>query len=317
MRRTFSAAIFLLCSVVFVNGQRGSGNDPCMKVSAGASATVYEDKECRERQEFENRINALRNNGKQTYVRDRYKKDRIFIDVIRPLYRDLTDKEKPLLAPDQDLSEKYADFLNDKKTGLVKLMTDRGCDGGTETVAAVPQCEKFQMPGAGSSYSFRANRYSMKRLADVTFIDGNFDTAGLVKHGILVNIGDVELDKVNLKTKELETIVTFQPIKDYNQAEAFSGILTKGVKAGDLVFANSLKVEENKTYGLRSIAYRTPIYRQIQDTVYDEFDFDERDDVIIIFRVVRYNPGESVTILWKELERDDAPKMHLPKEALK
>lgn len=291
-----------LSSIIFVNAQAQQQRD-----------TEKEERLAKD-EKFDSRVDGLRNTGKEVYIRDRYKKDRIFIDVIRPLYRDLNEDEIPLLAPLQSDSQKYADFLKNKKSGLVKLMIDKGCDGGTETVQAKTECEKYRMPGAGSSYSFRAKRYSMQKLADITFTNGNFNTSGLVKHGILVNIGDVDLDKVNLKTKELETLVTFEAIKDYKQAEAFSGILDKGVQAGNLVFANSLKVEENKTYGLRSIAYRTPVYRQIQDTVYDEFDFDERDDVIIVFRVVRLNAGESVTILWKELKRERSDKMVLPKE---
>jgi hypothetical protein len=303
MKKTFFVVSLILMSVGLINGQATSQTD--------------EEKEARVASEraMDNRVDTLRNNGKQIYIRDRYKKDQIFLDIIRPLYRDdLTDAEKTLLAPNQDDLTKYAQFLDEKNTGLIKLTKDIGCDGGTEIVVAKPKCEEYRMPGAGASYSFRADRYSMKRLADITFTGKNFDTVGLVKHGILLNIGDVPLEDVNLKTKELETIVTFEPVKDFEQAELFAGILKKGVKVGNLVFADSLKVKVNNTYALRSIAYRAIVPRRVQDTTYDEFDFDERDDVIIVFRVVRLDKDESVTILFKELKKKRAPKMVLPQK---
>jgi hypothetical protein len=288
-------------------------------VSVNAQTTQQTDKEKAERQAregaFDSRVDGLRNNGKQIYIRDRYKKDRIFIDVIRPLYRnDLTAEENFLLSPDDIYLKKYADYLKKKRSGVIKLVIDKGCDGGTETVVAKPECEKYQMPGAGSSYSFRARRYSMGRLADITYKGDSFDTVGLIKHGILVNLGDIPLDEVNLKTPSLQTLVTFEPITKFEEAELFSSVLAKGVKAGNLVFASSLKIKENNTYALRSVAYEATVYRQIQDTVYDEFDFDERDDVVIVFRVVNFDKGKSVTIVWKELDSKRVSKILLPKK---
>lgn len=302
MKKTFLVIGIILSFVVLINAQ----------------AQRQEDKEKQERLaregEYNNRVDALRNNGKQKYIRDRYKKDRIFLDVIRPLYRDLTDEEKVLMAPNQEATQKYSQYFNQKNSGIIKLIIDKGCDGGTEVVVADPQCEKYRMPGAGSSYSFRSKMYRTKRLADITFTGKHFDTDGLVKHGILMDIGDIPLDKVNLKTKKLETLVTFQPVSKYEDAEKMSNILRRGVQAGDLLIGSLIKVKENKTYAMRSIAYKTKVYRRVQDTTYDEFDFDERDDVIIAFRVVRYDPNESVTIVWKQLKKKRAPKIALPKK---
>ncbi len=284
---------------------------------AQAQPQTDREKEARNAREaaHNDRVDALRNNGKQIFIRDRYKEDRIYIDVIRPLYRSkLTDEEEILLQPSTEDSSKYSDFLKDKDSGIIKLLNDKGCDGGTETVVAKPECEKLTMPGAGSSYSFRAERYSIKRLSDLTFLGENFDADGSVKHGILVNLGDMPLDKVTTKTKNLETLVDFKPITDYEDAAKMSGILNRGVDFDKFVVASSLKVKENNTYGLRSIAYKASVYQRVQDTTYDEFDFDERDDVLIVFRVVRLIPGESVTIVWKELKNKRAPKMILPKD---
>lgn len=297
MKKIFIVIGFCLLSSLFVHGQARSQEDV-----EKARAQAKEER-------FNNRIDALRNNGKQVIIRDRYKKDKIFLEFIRPRYRDLFDSEKSLLAPEQEDITKYADFLSNKNTGLIKLMIDRGCDKGADIVVAESQCENYRMPGAGSSYSFRSKLYRNKDLADITFVGENFDTLGLIKHGILVNIGDIPLNKVDLNTKQIETLVTFTPVTDYEKAAGFSGILQKGVKADDLIFGSLIKVEENKTYALRSIAYRTKYYKEVEETIYDEFDFDERDDVIIAFRVVRLNPGESVTILWKELKNKNAPKM--------
>ena len=303
MKKLVLSLVMVVCAVNMVFAQAAPQRD------------VEGEEEKARRAEMNNRIDALRNNGKQRYVRDRYKEGRVYENRIRPLYRsNLTDSEKRLVEPAVADQQEYQRFLKIKNTRIVKLLIDKGCDGGREVAIVKPECEKLTMPGAGNSYSFRANRYSIKRLADLSFMGKYFDADGSIKHAILVNIGDVPLKDVNLKTKELETLVTFKPITKFKQAGQMSTLLKNGVKSGNLIFSSIVKVEENKTYALRSIAYKTQVPKRVEDITYDEFDFDERDDVIIAFRVVRLNEGKDVTIVWKQLKKKRSPKMRMPKE---
>jgi hypothetical protein len=165
------------------------------------------------------------------------------------------------------------------------------------------------MPGAGSSYSFRMGNHWLKHLGDLNFGGENFQSSeGILTNGIMVNIGDIPLEKVS-QHKALKTLIEFQPVNDFEKAASFASLLEKGIRDKDFFYRSNLPVQENSTYFLRSIAYKGESFRAIDEVVYDEFDFDKRKDVIIAFRVVRFIPNESVTILWKEFDRKDSPKI--------
>ncbi len=283
-------------------------------VPVNAQATSQTDVEKARRLEkerqYNDRVDALRNNGKTNIVRDRYKNSETYILKIKPLYKNISKEQALLLAPDSQFSTTFAGFLSQKNTGLIKLMSDKGCDKGTQIVNASPHCIKYKMPGAGSTYSFRTGNYHVKHLGDITFADKSFQTAGILKHGILINIGDVSLEDVNIQMEQLKTLVGFQPVKDLEKAENLAVQLDKGIQGSDFLYKSSLPVEENKTYILRSIAYRGNNFKSFESVEYDEFEFDERKDIIVAFRVVKVDENESVTILWKELSNQKSPKLN-------
>lgn len=303
MKRSILFIGIILVSVILVNGQ-------------GATPRTDTEKEARleKERQYNERVDALRNNGKTNIIRDRYKNTKVYIDKIKPLYRDLTKEEELLLAPDPQFAKMFSEFLSRKNTGLIKLMIDRGCDKGTEVVDSTPHCIKYNMPGAGASYSFRTKNYKVKHLGDITFAGDSFQTGELLKHGIFINIGDVPLENVNLEMDKLQTLVNFQAVKDFDKAKVFAAQLDKGIQGDNLLYKNSLPVQENKTYILRSIAYRGNNFKVVENVEYDEFDFDDRKDVIVAFRVIKLEKDESVTILWKELAEQKSPKLNFEEE---
>lgn len=282
-----------------------------------AQATSQTDKEREERAkkdaDFDRRIDNLRNVGKVKIVGNTDEEVRIYQSKIKPLYRKPNQEEFKLLAPDQKDLQMFSEFLSDKNTGIAKLIIDKGCDSGAEIVVSTPHCLKYTMPGAGASYSFRTENYQNKSLGDLNFTGDRFETPGVIKQGILVSIGDIPLDKIDLKTKELSVLAGFTPTDDFTKASAFSAMLEKGIDGGNLVYKSNAPVMENTTYALRSIAYRGEFMKSIDGMVYDEFGFDDRKDIIVVFRVVRLVPDESVTIIWKELSRKKSPKMEIKK----
>ncbi|NNE65075.1 MAG: hypothetical protein HKN33_00795 [Pyrinomonadaceae bacterium] len=257
---------------------------------------------------FNARVSALRNNGKQRFIRDRYKETRVYQEDIVRLYRDLDKDERELLAPASDILRSYPDFTG-KKRGITKLIVDRGCDMGPEFVVAKDHCEKYGMPGAGSSYSFRSNMYRNRRLADVSYSEGKFTTKGVWKHGILIALNNVSFDNLSVDSPELKTLVGFSAEMDLEKAAAFEGHLAKGIAGGNIVYKDSHPVRNDATYVVRSIAYRGEHWEMVKEVEYDELDFDKRRDVIVAFRVVEMVPDESVTIIWKVLSDSKAPKL--------
>jgi hypothetical protein len=229
--------------------------------------------------------------------------------VIRPLYRKPSREELEAVEPGAELFDKYADFLRQENTGLTKLIEDTGCAENTKVVVASSDCLKYTMPGAGSSFSFRAQTYRLSRLADITFTNNSFQASGVFIHGIFVNIGDIPLEKVTLQTEGLKYLTDFAPETDYEKSREIDRQLIKGVKSEGFLYRRGLFIVEETTFVLRSIAYDGKYMRSASGVTYNELDFDKRKDVIVAFRIVEKDSDGNVTILWKELQQKDAPKL--------
>ena len=237
---------------------------------------------------------------------------------VAPLYRKPTKEELKLVAPDAALLEKYRTFLAQEDTGIVKLLVDQGCADRASVVVATENCLKYRFPGAGNSFSFRTKNYRLRRLADLTFSNKAFIATGVLSHGILVSIGDVPLENVTLQTTGVKFLNEFQPVVEFEPSQAVSKQLLTGITKDGFVYSRGLTAVENTTYVLRSIAYDGRVMRAIYGIPYNELDFDKRKDVTVAFRIVRQDADGSVTILWKELSRKDAPKFKkLTEEELK
>jgi hypothetical protein len=234
----------------------------------------------------------------------------VFLDQnVAPLYRKPTARELKTVAPNPALLAKYAGFLRQPKTGLTKLIDDKGCAENTKVVVATENCLKYTMPGAGSSFSFRAGRYRIPRLADITFTNKSFLAAGVLLHGIFVNLGDVPLEQATLRTKGLKYLVEFQPETDYEKGVKIDAQLIRGVRQDGFLYRRGLYMDENATFALRSIAYEGKYYRAVRNVTYNELDFDERKDIIVVFRIVEKDADDNVTILWKLLQEKDSPEV--------
>lgn len=166
-----------------------------------------------------------------------------------------------------------------------------------------------------SAYSFRKNTYRLWRLADLVYREGIFFAGGRYTQGIIGALGDVELDKVSLNSKGVKQLSEFVPIDEYKEIEQQYKKIEHGVVVNGIPFSNKLKIKENATYILRSIAYQGKSYTTVAARItYNEFDFDKRFDVLVAFRVLKKDKDQSVIILWKELERKESPKLKFPAE---
>jgi len=223
------------------------------------------------------------------------------------LYRYPTSEELKVISPDGEDQVKYAEFLHQPDTGLIKLAADVGCDDSKIVVVATPRCFKYLFPGAGSAYSFRTENYRLRRLADIVYTDNSFQATGVLLNGIFVKLGDVPLEKVNLQTRGLQFLTNLKPTADkYQELERQ---LSKGIDFDGFQYRRNVRAAENTTYVLRSIAYRGSSPRNAEGIFFDEFEFDKRLDVIVAFRLVSKDADGNVTILWKKLLQKDSPKL--------
>lgn len=232
-----------------------------------------------------------------------------FREVIRPLYRDSTKKERAFLAPMDEDRESNAAILSQKRTGIFRLIMNRGCAGGAKTVAASKACTGLTMPGAGSAYSFRIRDYRMHHISDINFNKHRLEALGVLTHGVVVDLGYVQLEDISLSTPGVVYLARVKPAKNFADAGAFADKLVKGFRKDGFVYGSMIPVRNSSTYVLRSIAYRGEAQRNVGGVVYNELLLDKRRDIIVAFKIVRLKEGTDATIVWKVLSDKKAPRL--------
>lgn len=234
--------------------------------------------------------------------------------IIAKLYGKPSKKELTVVAVNKSLLEKYAVFLKQENTGIIKLLNNK-CDENSQVINTSENCVNNTMPGAGTAYSFRQENYRISHLADIKLMDNSFSVSGKWIHGLFVEIGDVPLDNVSMQTAGNQYLINFQPALDYQSAKDIDFNLVKGIKKDGFVYSRTVAVNENTTYLLRSIAYQGEVMKSVQGFVYNELDYDKRKDILIAFRVIQRDLDGSATILWKRLLIKDSPKIQIPSKA--
>lgn len=163
-------------------------------------------------------------------------------------------------------------------------------------------------------YSFREREHTNEFLSDVRVKNDFFVSDGILSQGILVSLGDASLENLSLGSEGMRFLIEFAPETDSKEALKQTNQIVKGVHAGKFVYKKFLPITENTTYAMRIIAYRGKVWRVFRGNLYNVLAGDERADLILGFRVIRKFGDGSVTLLWKELQRKEAPKIVFPKK---
>lgn len=224
----------------------------------------------------------------------------------------LSKEQKERRRPEADDSAKFADFLKLPQTGLFKLFPNTGCFS-KNTVRVDEDC-KNAVP-LSSYYSFQKRDYT-GQIAEIGIKDGSFYSRGLLTNALLVSLGDVPLETVSIISNGVKFLADYQPANDNNEILAKQKELTEGLKDGNYQYSDSVPAMENTTYAVRVISYQGKIMLPLGDTggSYNLLEKDKRADIIVVFRTVRTSADGSLTILWKQLQRKDSPKIKLTDE---
>ncbi len=231
------------------------------------------------------------------------------------IYRKPSRTETAALAVSDDLLMKYSEFLKVKGTGIVKLSSDSSCVSASDVVVASEKCLPFQMPGAGTAFSFRTESYRLPRLADVILVNGDIKTGGVFQQVIAVDIGDVPIDTIAIESDALRYLVTAKPAADSSEFMKFDNELLSGIEANGLVYRKNQLATLNTTFAIRSFAYRGKSLRTLDGYAYNELDYDKRRDVIVVFRIVNKDASGNITLLWKKLKDVEAPVLKIVKQS--
>lgn len=239
--------------------------------------------------------------------------DHPLLDPKTGIYRRPGKEETQILAVEESLLTRYAEFLKEPDTGIVKLSAAADCISDKDTVVAGEKCIPYKMPGAGIAYSFRTESYRLPRLADLILHEGVFKTGGAFQQVMIVELGDAAIEGVTVETRGMKYLAESKAVKDSDEFTRNEEEIIKGIERGGFLYRKGQLVKADFTYALRSIAYRGKYIRWIDGVPYDELEFDRRRDVIVAFRVVDMNPDGSVTIVWKRLRDTESPKLKVIK----
>lgn len=196
--------------------------------------------------------------------------------------------KKGQLAPAIDDRIAFTTFLQDKNTGLIRLLPRQGYDR-----EAFLADQKRNLLGGGAYYSFALLTHAYGHGSDIQLESNNLSVgfAG-ADYGMLTNLGDTPLEPITLDDMRVQDIAAYRPPRaepeareEYRRTGSSEGMTFDG-----FLYHKSLPVQENSTYLLRSISYR-------------------RSDVLVAFRLVRKDTDGSVIIAWKLLKQYPAPKL--------
>lgn len=229
-----------------------------------------------------------------------------------PFKKRISRQQKKMLSPDAADLSRYADFLRDPKTGLVKLFPDLGCEGNANIVRADAICLN-QIP-MSAFYSFRESEHTTDFLSDIRLENDVLVSDGLLTQGILVALGKTPLESVTPTSSGLKFLTEFKPELKSEEALKQTYRLIKGIKSDGYLYCKALPAREEMTYALRVVAYRAKFIQTVRGFLFDMLEGDDRVDVTIAFRLLKKDAATgSYTLLWKELARREAPKIIFPK----
>jgi len=234
--------------------------------------------------------------------------------LVAPLYRKPSSKELAAVAPSEAWLTRYADLLRQPKTGIFKLVPDTGCTNNLRVVDAREGCLKYAMPGSANSYSFRTESYRIRHLADLTYDGEDVFLTGIFMHAIISDLGDVPLEQMSTEAPGMKFLSDFKPSATAQEVGLIDSTFLKGIQVKGYRYSKSVPAKVDSTYGFRGVAYRGKVVRSVQGLRYNELDYDDREDVLIAFRIVERAQDGSITIVWRQLSKLESPRIRIPDE---
>ena len=233
-----------------------------------------------------------------------------------PFKRKISREQKILLKPNAADLSRYAAFLQQPRTGLIKLFPDLGCEGNANIVRADAEC--LNSIPMSAFYSFREKEYTTDFLSDIRLENDILITDGILTQGILVALGDIALENISLTSDGLDFLTEYKPETQSEKALKHTFQLIKGINSDGYLYRKTLPAKENTTYALRVIAYRGSVLQTFRGMLFNMLAGDDRADIIVAFRMLKKDEKTgSFTLLWKELSRKGAPKIIFPKKSKK
>ncbi|MFV0387916.1 MAG: hypothetical protein ACK5NT_04095 [Pyrinomonadaceae bacterium] len=301
--------------VAFGQASTETNSEPANKLSVFASAPDSQSEKARFRTISKKEVALFlfpRGAFDQFQIRD--EREFSLLAGTKKLYGKPKSKDIEHLQPSAELKKKYKSVLGLGDAGLITLLPDIGCFKNLGVISAAPECIKNDFPGAGAAYSFREETYRVPTVADIVY-DGN----AILSYGDFANsffayLGDEPLTNVTKQNKQIRALTAIQPAAESAQAEALQQTTIADPLEGKYSFGAGIKIVPNATFALRVIAYRGRYFRSIGWMVYNELNYDNRRDVVVVFRVVDGEASKPITLLYRKLIDEKSPKLEPTEE---
>ena len=205
-------------------------------------------------------------------------------ETMRQEMADLRAKMRSLeiayLQPAEEDKKLHAEFLQQPNTGFIYLLPREIYDHTGSSVR-----------GGGAYYSFARRAHEYGSGSDLELQQGYLSVgfAG-ANYGYLVKLGDIPMETVSAKNEAAQFLVMHQPPTEEPKARLEQQRANEGVTVGGYLYQRRFLARANTTYLVRSVNY-------------------EFSDVLVAFRIVRVDNDDSLTILWKLLEKYPTPRL--------
>jgi hypothetical protein len=196
--------------------------------------------------------------------------------------KELNEKEKLLAELPVKDQAKFAKFLKQPDTGLIRLLPrdiyeDNGAIRGPANYSFTRLRHGYDI----EIHAVPVNEYTPPLIREYTLRMG---------HGLLTVLGNVPLEKVTLEHKGVKFLDAYNPPSTAAELSAEERRSRYGIDKNGYGYSRAALITVNFTYALRSINYG-------------------QSDVLVSFRVVRKEIDGSVVILWKMLKQFHAPPL--------
>jgi hypothetical protein len=198
---------------------------------------------------------------------------------IRALVGELKDTEQQFLAPSAKDRAKYAEFLSQPDTGLIRLLPREVFQ------------DKLTIQGGGAYYSFVRLTHEYGHGSDIELQQNQFSVgfAG-ADFGFLTRLGKVAIEEVTLDHPAAQFLSTFAAPTAESAARDQQRRAGAGFDVNGITYKDSVRVKRKNSYLLRSISYRA-------------------SDLLVAFRIVTQDDDGSVVIVWKILKKFPVPQL--------
>jgi hypothetical protein len=223
-------------------------------------------------------------------------------------------------AYDLDPQERqtYSKFLALPQTGIFRALPHTVYHRPLNTLQnrlAKTVAERYPFPSLGITKNGFTPNLALSLVGD------NFHILSSgVDYSLMANLGDIPIEKLdaNLKTvtKEIaETFLTYQPPKQLNILQQERRRLVSNKHNNSFLLSN-VPARINNTYLVRSFQFKLPdaIVNSKKLTPQERLQIDQlvriqSSDTIVAFRPVRQRSDGSYTVLWRVLNKLNAPQI--------